>query len=84
MIRQQITVLRERPNGEVLRRFQTKAGFRVFYEKHTGLYYLDYPVVRFFGALEIALKIVVLPIILIIVLITSIKDDMKFSRKSRE
>lgn len=41
MIRQHITILETQPNGDLLREHLSKAGFRVFYEKHTNLYYLD-------------------------------------------
>ncbi|MGJ8560641.1 MAG: hypothetical protein ACSHX3_10420 [Litorimonas sp.] len=41
MIRQQFVSLDAQPNGELLRAHQAKSGFRLFYEKHTGLYYLD-------------------------------------------
>ena len=43
MIRHHITIIEAEPNGEVLRQYQRKVGFRLFFEKHTGLYYLDFP-----------------------------------------
>lgn len=43
MLRQYITILETQPNGDLLREYKPKTGFRVFYEKHTDLYYLDSP-----------------------------------------
>ncbi len=43
MLRQYITILETQPNGDLLREYLPKTGFRVFYEKHTDLYYLDSP-----------------------------------------
>jgi len=43
VIRQHITILQTQPDQELLRKHQSKSGFRVFSEKNTGLYYLDFP-----------------------------------------